>query len=248
MSTDYSHADIGIVAALPMELSAFLGRCERPNRYKAGGLVFRGGRYDGIRVAVVEAGMGFVRARKATSALIDGHSPDWVLSCGFSGALLPEMQIGQIVMANSIVDQHGQELRQTLNAASNPAGGLYVGRILTADEMIRTVDEKRELAEKHGAIAVDLESLAVAQIARERHKNFMAIRVISDDMSADLPPEVLSVVGSTGAIRFGAALGSLVKRPESAKEMWHLRGNAKAAAESLATFLDGVVHQLCTGR
>lgn len=246
MSTDYSHADIGIVSALPIELSAFLARCERPHHYKSGGLVFRGGRYDGIRVAVVEAGMGFVRARTATAALIDAHSPEWVLSCGFSGALLPEMHLGEIVMANSIIDQHGQELRQTLNAESNPSSGLYVGRILTADKMARTIQEKHQLAEQHKAIAVDMESLAVAQIARDRQKNFMAVRVISDDMSADLPPEVLSVVGATGAIRFGAVLGSLVKRPESAKEMWHLRGNAKIAAESLATFLDGVIHQLCT--
>jgi adenosylhomocysteine nucleosidase len=149
-------------------------------------------------------------------------------------------------MANSIVDQHGQELRQTLNAESNPTGGLYVGRILTADEMVRTAQRKQQLADQHQAIAVDMESLAVAQIARDRQKNFMAIRAISDDMSADLPPEVLSVVGNTGAIRFGAALGSLIKRPESAREMWHLRGNAKIAAESLATFLDGVVHQLCS--
>lgn len=245
--TDYSHADIGIVTALPIELSAFLHRCERPNRYKSGGLVFRGGRYDGIRVAVVEAGMGFVRARRATEALIDAHSPDWVLSCGFSGALLPSMQVGQIVMANAIVDQHGQELRQKLDLRSDPSGGLYVGRILTSDELVRTVDAKRELAERHDAIAVDLESLAVAQIARERRKKFMAIRVISDDMSADLPPEVLSVVGATGAVRFGAALGSLVKRPESAREMWQLRANAKTASENLATFLDGVVNQLCGG-
>jgi len=245
--TDYSHADVGIVTALPIELSAFLSKCERPHRYKSGGLVFRGGRYDGIRVAIVEAGMGFVRARNATTALIDAHTPDWILSCGFSGALLPEMHVGEIVMANSIVDQHGQELHQSLNAESNPTGGLYVGRVLTADEMVRTIEEKRQLAEQHAAIAVDMESLAVAQIARDRKKNFMAIRAISDDMSSDLPPEVLSVVGATGAVRLGAALGSLVKRPESAKEMWHLRSNAKIAAESLATFLDGVIHQLCDG-
>ncbi|MHC4874865.1 MAG: phosphorylase family protein [Planctomycetota bacterium] len=244
MSTDYAHADIGIVSALPIELSAFLDRCQRPHRYKSGGFVFRGGRYDGIRVAFVEAGMGFVRARNATAALIESHTPKWVLSCGFSGALLPDMRIGHIVMANSIVDQHGQELKLTLNAESNPSGGLYVGRILTSDEMIRSVSEKQQLAEQHGAIAVDMESLAVAQIARDKGSRFMAIRVISDDMSADLPPEVLSVVGATGAVRIGAALGSLLKRPESAKEMWHLRSNAKIASESLATFLDGVAHQL----
>ena len=242
---DNSHADIGIVTALPIELAAFMDRCERVNKYKgAEDFVFRGGRYDGIRIAIVEAGIGFLRARKATRALIDGHSPEWLLSCGFSGAVLPRMKTGHIVMANEITDQHGNDLSLHLNAAADEANGLYVGRILTADAMVRTVEEKRQLAEQHGAIAVDMESLAVAQIAHDAKRRFMAIRVISDDMSVDLPPEVNSIIGDTGAVRLGAAVGSIINRPGSFKEMMHLRSNAQAAARSLATFLDGVVHQL----
>lgn len=240
---DHAHADIGIVTALPIELAEFLSRCQRVNHYK-GEFPFRGGRYDGIRIAVVESGMGFARARRATTALIEAHTPKWVLSCGFSGALLPEMKIGHIAVADSICDQHGQEQKQTAPFPSDPNRGLFVGRLLTADEMIRTVAEKKALAEQHDAIAVDMESLAVAQVAREQNRQFLAVRAISDDMSADLPPEILSIIGATGAVRIGAALGSLVKRPGSFKDMMHLRENAHNAARSLATFLDGIVHQL----
>ena len=94
-------------------------------------------------------------------------------------------------------------------------------------------------------ISVDMETLAVAQVAKEHKLKFMAIRVISDDMSEDLPPEILSVLGDTGAVRVGAALSSFVKRPSSFKDMLHLRQNANRAAKNLAVFLDGVVHQLC---
>ena len=110
--------------------------------------------------------------------------------------------------------------------------------------MVRTVEQKQQLHEEFEAIAVDMESLAVAQVAAETKTGFMAVRVISDDMSADLPSEILSIIGDTGAVRVGAALTSLFKRPESLKDMLHLRTNAQAAAKSLATFLDGVVHQL----
>jgi adenosylhomocysteine nucleosidase len=243
-NSDSARADIGIVSALPIELGQFLDRCERIKHYKGNDLVFRGGRYDGIRIVVAESGMGFARARKATRALVDAHQPKWILSSGFSGALLPEMKIGQIVMANEIVDQHGQQKDIDLSLESDPASGLYVGRILTADELVRTVEEKHQLHEKHEAIAVDMESLAVAQVAAESKTGFMAVRVISDDMSADLPSEILSILGDTGAVRIGAALTSIVKRPESFKDMMHLRSSAQAAAKSLATFLDGVVHQL----
>ncbi len=242
--TDNTRADIGIVSALPIELGQFMDRCERVKHYKGGDLTFRGGRYDGIRIVVAESGMGYARARKATQAMIDAHAPKWILSSGFAGALLPTMKLGEIVMANEIVDQHGQQTSINLTLPSDEANGLYVGRILTADEMVRTVEEKKQLHEKHEAIAVDMESLAVAQVAAETKTGFMAVRVISDDMSADLPSEILSVIGDTGAVRVGAALTSLFKRPESLKDMLHLRTNALAAAKSLATFLDGVVHQL----
>jgi adenosylhomocysteine nucleosidase len=241
---DTAHADIGIVCALHLELGAFLERCDRVKKYTGGKFTFRGGKYDSVRIAIVEAGAGFARTRDATQALIDAHTPPWILSVGFSGALRREMKVGDIVMANAIVDTHGHELDIDLRAAGDPQHGLHVGKIVTADHIVRTVAEKEALAAQTGGLAVDLESLAVAQICRDRKFKFMAVRVISDDMSADLPPEVLSVFGSTGSIRAGAVAGALWKRFSSAKDMWRLHQQAAQAAEKLATFLDGVVKQL----
>ena len=44
---------------------------------------------------------------ETTQALIDAHTPNWVLSVGFSGGLTPALKIGDIVVANSIVDTTG---------------------------------------------------------------------------------------------------------------------------------------------
>jgi adenosylhomocysteine nucleosidase len=241
---DLAHADIGIVCALPIEIAPFLERCEKVRKYTGGEFVFRGGRFQGVRIAVAESGVGFARARQATQALIEAHTPPWILSCGLSGALLPEMKIGNIVIATSVIDTHGHEIKIDLNMPADPAKGLYCGRVLTADALVRTVQEKQELAKQREAIAVDMESLAVAQVATEAKHGFMAVRAISDDMSADLPPEVLSVVGPTGMTRLGAAFSAAWKRPGSVKEMWQLREAANTAAEKLASFLEGVVVQL----
>ncbi len=241
---DPAHADIGIVCALSIEMAVFLDRCLRVRKYKGGEFVFRGGLYDEARLVCVESGMGFARARRATQSMIEAHTPDWVLSCGFSGALLPEMKVGNIVVANTIIDTHGHELKIDLDLAPDTKKGLFIGRFLTVDKLVRTVKEKQELAQEYDPIAVDLESLAVAQVAKEQEKRFMAVRVISDDLSADLPPEVLSIIGQTGSMRIGAALGAVWKRPASVKEMWQLRETALLAARRLATFLEGVVTQL----
>lgn len=241
---DFTHAHVGIVHATAMEVAPFLDRCERVRKYSGGDLVFRGGLMGEIRIALAQSGMGPKLATRATKALIDGHSPAWIISAGFSGALQANMKVGDVVVANSVVDTAGAELAIDLKMEPNPATGLYVGRLLMVDRIVRTIAEKKALAEQHAAIAVDMESLAVAQVCRASKIRFLAVRVISDDLSADLPAEVVSVVGSSGTVRLGAAVGALFKRPGSAKDMWRLREQGMDAAERLATFLEGVIEQL----
>jgi len=239
-----TRADIGIVHATSIELGAFLERCEKVKQYKGNGLVFRGGRYKHIRVACVQSGMGSALAARGTRALLDGHSPVWVISAGFSGALKSEMRVGDIVMADSIIDQSNNTLSLDMKMPADPAKGLYVGKLYMSETLVRTVQEKQELADRTGAIAVDMESMTVAQICHDAKVRFVAVRVISDDMSHDLPEEIMTIVGSSGAVRIGAALGALWKRPSSATDMWRLRGQAQESASRLATFLEGVVTQL----
>jgi len=241
---DMAHADIGLVSALKIELAPFLQRCLAPKKYTGGEFTFRGGRYDEARVAIVESGPGFARARRATHALIEAHTPSYVVSCGFSGGLRPELKIGHIVMANAITDTHGHDMSLTFKPPEQLPPGVHAGRLVVADELVRTTEEKTALGEAHDALAVDLESLAVAQACHEKGVGFMAVRVISDDLDTDLPPEIHSVLAATPGRRIGAALGSLWKRPGSYKDLWQLREQARFAAEQLARFLDGVIEQL----
>ena len=241
---DATRADIGLVCALPMELGEFLGRCSKLKTYTGGSFTFRGGFYDNIRIAMVESGLGSARARWATAALLDAHAPRWIVSTGFCGALVPNMQIGQIVVSNEVTNMDRDDLAIDIGMTSDASRGLYVGRTLTVEKMIRTIAEKRALAEQSKAIAVDMETHAIAVLCRERKTRFLAVRAITDDLSSDLPAEVLSLVGETGAVRIGAAIGALWKRPTSYRDMWRLREHAMLAAERLADFLDGVVRQL----
>src|SRR5262245_55050100 len=143
---DYTHAHVGIVHATGMEVDPFLDRCDRIRKYSGGNFTFRGGLFGDIRVALAESGMGPLVAKKATQALIDGHTPSWIVSAGFSGALQPGMKLGDIVVANAVADLHGAELAIDLKMPADPARGLHVGRLLTVERIVRTVDEKKALA------------------------------------------------------------------------------------------------------
>ena len=243
-SDDASRADVGLVCALSMELNQFFDRCERVRSVKAGNFRIRGGRLKGIRVAAVESGPGPRKARRATGVLLEGHHPVWVVACGFAGSLRDDIKIGDIVVSNAVLDSAGDELATPHGMTSDPAHHLHVGRFVTTEAIVRRVAEKRELAERFDAIACDMESHAVAAACREAGVPFMSVRVVTDDLSADLPAEVHALLESTGAGRLGAAVGALWNRPESVKDLWKLRENATAAARRLAPFLASVIEQL----
>lgn len=236
---------LGIVCALNLEIAPFLKRTVQFRSQAGNGFTFRACRLNDTRICVVEGGAGAVRATRATNALIDAFSPPWVISVGFCGALVEGMRLGDIVVANSVLNESGsQRLAIDLKMAAAPEQGLHVGAIATKDEIVRLVDDKRRLANQTGAIAVDMESLAIAQVCRDRQTKFMAIRVISDDMTENLPPEVLAILGPKGTIRAGALVGSILKRPGCVKDLWALREKAADASERLAAFLPGVIKTL----
>lgn len=241
---DLSRADIGIVCALPMELAEFFRRCERVRKYAGDSFTFRGGQYDGIRIVAVEAGTGVSRASRATHALIDAHHPDWIISCGFAGGLQTGLKRGQIVVGERLVSGELPEIQIDLKMPADPTRGLHVGTLVTVDKVVRLASEKQALGQQYQALAVDMETYGVAAVCKQRHQKFLAIRVLTDDAETDLPPEVLSLLGSTGNVRFGAVVASLWKRPGSATDMLQMREDANIAAKHLADFLDGIVTQL----
>ncbi|MEZ6067791.1 MAG: 5'-methylthioadenosine nucleosidase [Planctomycetaceae bacterium] len=249
-AADRARADVGIVAALKPELDPLLSRCDRMRKYMGGEFVFRGGFLRDIRIAFVESGVGGERARRATHAMLDAHQPEWLLSIGFAGGLTDESRIGDVIVANRVVPANAAApaddagLKIDFKMQSDPKRGLYVGRLATARHIVHTVAEKREIHQRTGAIAVDMESLDVAEVCRERQVKFLSVRGVTDDCSADLPSEVLSVLGGTGSIRAGAVVGALWKRPGSYRDLWRLRQNANVAGERMALFLVSLLRQM----
>jgi len=241
---DASRADVGIVCALPLEPAAFLKRCEHVRKYTGGRFVFRGGKLAHVRVAVVETGPGATLAARGARALIDAHHPGWIISAGFSGALQPTLKLGDIVVATGIHTADGRDLSLDLKYEPDPQRGIHSGRLLNCERIVRTVEEKRRLAESSGCLAVDMESFAVADACRATGHRFLAIRTISDDMSKDLPAEAIAIFSADGFKRWGVVAGSLWNRPGSASDLWQLREQAATAADSLAAFLPEIIQQL----
>ena len=92
--------------------------------------------------------------------------------------------------------------------------GVHRGPILTADRVVRLPDDKRSLFERYGALAVDMETFAVAEVCARCQTPFASIRAINDTADESLPRDVEYLLNQkTGAARLGAAIGSMLNRP-----------------------------------
>jgi adenosylhomocysteine nucleosidase len=231
-------ADVGIVAALGVEVGFLTDRLTRVRKYSGPDHRVIEGESGDKLVALIIGGAGRTAARRATELLLDGHRPRWIVSIGFAGALDPSFGRGDIVLPSDVVDAEGR--RYSIGVAvpdePNEAKGprLRSGRLLTIDMIARTAVEKAALRERYGADVVDMETSAVAGVCSERGVRFLSIRVISDVAGEDLPKEVIALMAKSGSNLVGSALRAIWKRPSALKDFWALHDHAQAAADCLA--------------
>jgi len=240
---DRSSAHIGIVCTHKGELKPFLKRVDRQRSYTERKMTIRGGFLgETIRIVIAEAGEGFALHRAATELLVNEHRPSWILSTGFSSSLSPEVQPGDLAVANEISDTHATLLPVKCTIAARKR--IHVGRLIVADHHPITPDNKAVLRERFPGLAVDTCSLAVAQVCQERNVRFLAIRAIVDSLDEQIPEQAAPMIFHPNSRALGSALGTMFKGLRKMSEMNAWRERANSTAEHLDQFLTGIVEQI----
>jgi len=238
-------ADIGIVAALSIEVGHFLDRMKRVRRLTGPAHTVLEGECEGRVVAMLVGGVGRAAASRATRLLLEGHRPRWVISAGFGGGLNPSFHRNDVVLADEVLDLEGNRFPlfpDLPSSAIHPS--VRPGRLLTVDAIVRTAVEKAEFHARHQADVVDMETSAVATHCLDRASPLLSLRVISDEATVDLPPEVARLLNRSGSYQVGSALRSIWNRPSSLKDFWNLHERAQEAADRLAEVLVRTIGRL----
>ncbi len=170
------------------------------------------------------------------------YRPSFVLSAGFSGSLGPGLAVGDLVLATEVLSATGERW-----TTSWPGGELTNtlpprirrGPILALDELIGDPAHKRSLGTAHSALAVDMETAAVAQYCSRRDVPFGSLRVISDPVEQALSPRLVKLL-SQGRVSPIAVAKALAREPALLAEFWRLARDTRRAARILA----GALHQL----
>ena len=103
------------------------------------------------------------------------------------------MKRNDILIADRLLTTEGGEMPVELPAglsATLPQPGVHRGPLLTTDRVVRLPREKQSLFQRYGAMAVDMETFAVAEVCRRRDVPFSSVRVINDTADEALPRDV----------------------------------------------------------
>jgi len=217
----------GVVAALDME-----ARSLRLQTRRRDGLFEVG---DGTLVAV--SGMGRAAAAGAAGALVDAGATALV-SWGLAGGLDPGLQAGAICLPSMVVSRDGATFvtdlhwREILTAAISQRLIVVSGRLLTSAVAIEDAAAKAAAFRETGAVAVDMESAGVAQIAALNKLPFVAVRAIVDTAGDTLPPAVIAA-GTEGRVRLARLILGIVRSPREIAAVLRLAKRYRAAIHAL---------------
>jgi len=208
------------------------------------------------------SGIGASAAAAAAKRLLQ-RGAGLLVSSGCCTGLSAQLRCGDIVLADQICNETGQTVRcngdhlaivrrhlaamfcplqepsispdQGQHAGpDNAASSQYaVGKLVSVSTPIFETAAKQQLAVQHVALAADMESYAVAEVAASAAVPFLALRVVLDDCRQSLPLSLTASCNSYGQARPVQLLRACWRQPSLLRELAMLARSRRHTARSL---------------
>lgn len=236
---------LGVVAAMPEEIAPLLRRMKGYRKEKAAGFTLYRFSVQGKPVVLIESGMGPKHAAEATQTLIALAAPRLILNFGFTGAVLPGTEVGDLVLADRVLllekgllseaPQPDRTLGSLLVQACVAAPfNLYRGTFVTAAAIMN----KKEVGESLGAGVerpmLEMETAAVLRTADQAGIPVVAVRGVSDAADDELGFSLEEFCDRELRISLPRILGCIARKPRIIPQLLKLAGNSKKAGKNLA--------------
>ena len=197
------------------------------------GLTFEARIAAGPGVLVICRGVGGCAAEILPAAVRGGCRS--IISFGVAGGLAPDLVPGDCIVASAIIDYPAE--RPTDPLWSDKLLELIPearrGAIVGVNAVVSDPCDKRRLAERTGAIAVDMESHLVARLAESHGLSFAAVRVVIDPANRAVPPAALLAMASDGGADMTSMIWEILARPSQVAAMMRIAADAYAARAAL---------------
>lgn len=226
-------AAILVLTAVELETRALARALSLPVRSSRPFLAF-----GSDRLSIAPIGIGASRLKERWPALVSDGDHPLVVSAGVCGALDPALAVGDLVLADSVID--GSGMRHPITAGAPRAviaagAGGRGGAMVSARQVMATPESKAALRAETGAAAVDMESAAIVAAAAEHDCLSLIVRGVSDDARETLPAELLALMNDDGRLRPRGLLA--LAQPHLLGAALRLRRASREALARVATAL-----------
>ncbi len=192
------------------------------------------------------SGVGAKNAAEAAKKLLatPGLPFDFVIVCGFAGGLHPSLQDHAIVAANSVMTYRGGKivtetkcpvLPQFFSENREPGP---IGKLVSGDRVLSTQADKQRVEAQTGGLFVDMETAGAVEVLEESGVEWLALRVITDTSSADLPLDFNEFTKADGNPDLTRIICHVLRYPRLVLPLLSFGRNAKEAARLLASDLE----------
>lgn len=193
---------VGIIFAMGEELSSLKKYIRLKKEYNIFNLKFYEGELNGIYCILVQSGVGKVNAARTTQILIDNMKVDYIFNIGVAGAVSENLNIGDIVIAEKLVqydfditafnhkmgyipdigvyiysDKYLLELAKSVTSDDSK---LFSGVIASGDMFCSDYMMSEKINNEFNALCVEMEGAAIAQVCYLCNIPFLILRSISD--------------------------------------------------------------------
>lgn len=253
---------ICILAAVREELSGILRQMAVSSKQKIGRADLWSGAWQGRPLLLVRTGVGKRCAFLALSDVLAAHTPGLIVSIGYAGGTDPALRVGDLLLAEKILEPPpgefhaggmqapAQEFEVDASLAARfaevapPEGAaLHRGALLTVGEVVTEPEKKQALGARYDACALDMETAALARLAREKDIPFLSLRAISDaadDALMDVSP-FLEEDGEVSRLKAG---WYVLTHPSAIGPLRNLQVVARQATARLTEFLAAALKNL----
>ena len=179
----------------------------------------------------VSIGGGTASGAESAAMRLMGEGCDALVSFGLAGGLDPALRPGDVLVPSTVIIDG-------VHHATDPALSCLVGgatghAIAASDAVLTSAQQKRSLHQRTSAVAVDLESGAVAHVATTRGLPFAVLRAICDPAERSLPLAAVVALDGGGAINVRRLIAAIFARPGQLPSLFTLASDAAAARRAL---------------
>lgn len=199
----------GIIAALKYEEDLFRAELSNVKRIT----LLNQPAYTGIlgnsEVIIMQCGMGKVSAGICAQAIIDKYHPNFIINTGCAGALSSELNVGDVVVSDSVVEwdldlrkiglplgyidalgcvemKASKVLADKIMASELEGKKVLRGTIASGDQFVSGKEQRKLILDNFpDALCAEMEGAAIGQVCLQNNTQFCIIRSISDTADGD---------------------------------------------------------------